>query len=88
MYGYVTKLYRPPKNIQSYGRMENQEIRNPEPERETEMEPEPESEMEPGTEQQQVGNTETSSAMKSFSIYNQKSLKHNIGVAWRTMVEI
>ena len=44
--------------------------------------------MEPETEQQQVGNTETSSAMKSLSIYNQKSLKHNIGVAWRTMVEI
>ena len=52
------------------------------------METEPESEMEPETEQQQVGNTETSSAMKSLSIYNQKSLKHNIRVAWRTMVEI
>ena len=66
--------------------MENQKIRNPEPQRETETEPE--SEMEPETEQQQVGNTETSSAMKSFSIYSQKSLKHNIGVTWRTMVEI
>ena len=66
--------------------MENQEIQNPELERETETEPE--SEMEPETEQQQVGNTETSSAMKSLSIYNPKSLKHNIGVAWRTMVEI
>ena len=66
--------------------MEKQEIRIPKPERETETELE--SEMEPETEQQQVGNTETSSAMKSFSICNQKSLKHNIGVAWRTMVEI
>ena len=47
--------------------MENQEIQNPESERETETEPE--SEMELETEQQQVGNTETSSAMKSFSIY-------------------
>ena len=59
--------------------MENQEIQNPEPERE--IETETESEMEPETEQQQVGNTETSSAMKYFSKYNQKSLKHNIGVA-------
>ena len=33
LYGYVTKLYRPPKNIQSYRRMENQEIQNPELER-------------------------------------------------------
>ena len=42
--------------------MENQEIWNPEPERETETEPE--------SEQQPLGNTETSSAMKSFSLVN------------------
>ena len=68
--------------------MENPEIQNAEPGRERETEPD--SEMEPETEQQPVGNTETSSAMKSFSIYSHKSLKHtcNIGVAWRTMVKI
>ena len=59
------------------GRMENPEIRNSQPEMKMETETEHQNW---NSNWGKLRNTETSSIVKSFSIYNYKSPKHNITV--------